>query len=211
MKRQVVVSPATLALGAGLAVAVLVIAVMATVMLTGGGDSSVPAQSASPSATSTTAPTAVPSASLTPTTAATETPPPTATPLPPTPAATPTPVVIVVQATAAPLPPTPVPPTAALRDVVVGVVYGCTMANIAGASVLPPAPQGAGSTCEAAARLSPGYFWRDSVVHIGATTTWPTVYDIRLTLTVRTPSSSLYSVVIGGPSSVSIGDQWPPK
>jgi hypothetical protein len=108
MKRQIVVSPATLALGAGLAVAVLVIAVMATVMLTGAGDTSAPAQSALPTATSNPPPTAVPSASVTSTTAATGTPAPTATPVPPTEAATPTPIVAIVRATAA-LPPSPAP------------------------------------------------------------------------------------------------------
>jgi uncharacterized iron-regulated membrane protein len=108
--KQIVVGPATLALGVGLAIALLVIAVMATVMLVGDGDNSVPLSGLSPATPTTAA--AVPSPSVTPGgTAATETAaPPTATSLPPTPAATS--VVIVVQATAAqPTPTAPDEPT----------------------------------------------------------------------------------------------------
>jgi hypothetical protein len=120
MTKQIVVSPATLALGAGLAIALLAIAVMATGMLAGGGDGSVPPQSGLSPATPTTT-LAIPSPSFTPAGAAvietvaspTATPVPTATPMP-----TSTPVVIIVQATVAQPTPTAAPtltPTALPR------------------------------------------------------------------------------------------------
>lgn len=113
MPKQIVVSPATLALGVGLAIALLVIAVMATVMLVGDGDDSVPLSGLS-AATPTT--TAVPSPSFTPAGAAS-----TATVALPTATSLPiaaivptaTPVVIVVQATVGQPTPTSVPPSPA--------------------------------------------------------------------------------------------------
>jgi hypothetical protein len=115
MTKQIVVSRATLALGVGLAVAVLVIAVMATVMIVGGGEGGVPSQSGLSSATPTTT-AGIPSPSFTPDSAvATEAAaPPTATSLPNAPnPATATPIVIVAQATAAPHTPTAAPPPSA--------------------------------------------------------------------------------------------------
>jgi hypothetical protein len=111
MKRQVVIGPATLALGIGLAVAAVVIAVLATVILTGGDDSTISAQPVLPTATSTAPPTTVPSPTSTPATAAAEiSATSTATPAPPIQTATATPVVIIVRATAEPPAATAPPP-----------------------------------------------------------------------------------------------------
>ncbi|MCO5200474.1 MAG: hypothetical protein M9925_02055 [Chloroflexi bacterium] len=110
MNRQIVLSPLTLVLAVGLVLAALVIAVLATVMLAGGGDASIPAQAGLPSATSTApAAAAVASPSIRPAeVTATEEVPPTPTPAPTEPILpTPTPVAIVVQATA--VQPTPAP------------------------------------------------------------------------------------------------------
>lgn len=110
MNRQIVLSPLTLVLAVGLVLAALVIAVLTTVMLAGGGDASIPAQAGLPSATSTApAAAAVASPSIRPAeVTATEEVPPTPTPAPTEPILpTPTPVAIVVQATA--VQPTPAP------------------------------------------------------------------------------------------------------
>ncbi len=110
MNRQIVLSPLTLVLAVGLVLAALVIAVLATVMLAGGGDASIPAQAGLPSATSTApAAAAVASPSIRPAeVTASEEVPPTPTPAPTEPILpTPTPVAIVVQATA--VQPTPAP------------------------------------------------------------------------------------------------------
>lgn len=110
MNRQIVLSPLTLVLAVGLVLAALVIAVLATVVLAGGGKASIPAQAGLPSATSTApAAAAVASPSIRPAeVTATEEVPPTPTPAPTEPILpTPTPVAIVVQATA--VQPTPAP------------------------------------------------------------------------------------------------------
>ncbi len=110
MNRQIVLSPLTLVLAVGLVLAALVIAVLTTVMLAGGGDASIPAQAGLPSATSTApAAAAVASPSIRPAeVTASEEVPPTPTPAPTEPILpTPTPVAIVVQATA--VQPTPAP------------------------------------------------------------------------------------------------------
>ncbi|MCZ7575944.1 MAG: hypothetical protein M5U18_02360 [Dehalococcoidia bacterium] len=110
MNRQIVLSPLTLVLAVGLVLAALVIAVLTTVMLAGGGDASIPAQAGLPSATSTApAAAAVASPSIRPAeVTASEEVPPKPTPAPTEPILpTPTPVAIVVQATA--VQPTPAP------------------------------------------------------------------------------------------------------
>ncbi|NJD64265.1 MAG: hypothetical protein FIB00_03305 [Chloroflexi bacterium] len=111
MNRQIVLSPLTLVLAVGLVLAALVIAVLTTVMLAGGGDASIPAQAGLPSATSTTPAAAVASPSLAPVgvTVTEKAATPTATTVPTEPILpTPTPVAIVVQAPA--VQPTPAPP-----------------------------------------------------------------------------------------------------
>jgi len=110
MNRQIVLSPLTLALAVGLVLAVLVIAVLATVMLAGDGEASIPVQAGQSSASPTTpAAAAVASPAIRPTevTAAEEVPP-TPTPAPTvadTPAPPPPPT-----ATSPPEPPAPIAP-----------------------------------------------------------------------------------------------------
>ncbi|GMV84913.1 MAG: hypothetical protein AMXMBFR80_07710 [Dehalococcoidia bacterium] len=115
MNRQIVLSPLTLALAVGLVLAALVIAVLATVMLAGGGDASITVQAGPSSASPTTPAGAEASPSIQPAeVTATEEAPPTPTPAPTEPIApTPTPTAIVVQATAVQptSAPTPAPTT----------------------------------------------------------------------------------------------------
>ena len=110
MKRAIVISLPMLALGAGLAVAVLLIAVMATVMLRGGGDATVPSQVGLPATTPMPSSTPAPFPTSTPT--ATEPPAPTATSVPstPTPVA-PTSTRVPSTSTRVPSTPTRVPST----------------------------------------------------------------------------------------------------
>ena len=126
MNRQIVLSPLTLVLAVGLVLAALVIAVLATVMLAGGGDASIPAQAGLPSATSTApAAAAVASPSIRPAeVTATEEVPPTPMPAPTEPILpTPTPVAIVVQATAVQPTPAPTPEMPACVAQVVAADY----------------------------------------------------------------------------------------
>lgn len=99
--------------------------------------------------------------------------------------------------TATPLPAATPAPTP--RDVVVGIIYNCSASREGQLDVQPSSPQGGKYICEAAARDG----GRSGIASI-------TVFDIRLTLTVRTAAGSVYSVVIAGPSTISIGDPWPP-
>jgi len=118
MKRQIVLSPLTLALAVGLVLAALVIAVLATLMLTGGGEASIPVQ-AGPSSASPTMPAAAaaasPSIRLAEVTATEEVQPtPTSAPTEPI-EPTPTPVAVMVQATA--MQPTSAPTPAPTTEV----------------------------------------------------------------------------------------------
>lgn len=115
--------------------------------------------------------------------------------------------VAVLQTQVAAPAPTAVPtaiPTAMPRDVVVEITYSCSTSTGAGTAaahidVQPPSPQGGHSVCETAART--GQFQNPSFL----------IFNVFLDLKVRTPSGTVYSARVGGPSSVSIGDPWPPK
>lgn len=202
MKRQIVVSPATFALGAGLVVAVLIIVVLATVMLTGGGDASAPPQSAPPSTTSTMPATATPSPSAPPTTVATETPAPSATPAT-VPSATVVPLAPTSKAVLAPQ------PTLAPRDTVVGVAMLCD--GRAGPT--------SGNVCWS-------WQWGDEMVPpcpaCGHTPVFSTS-NLRYSITVRTSVGATYVVTLPfsvavqedaaprfNPPPPSLGSAWPP-
>lgn len=101
----------------------------------------------------------------------------------------------------------PTPSPAPQTDRVVSIIYGCSVSTPQKsggrvADVQPKYPQGGGGICEDAARKGKfNPYSPDGTI----------VFDLRLDLTIRTPSGSTYQASIGGPSTISIGDEWPPK